>query len=175
MSKTFEHTFEDAGVTVQLRKVNPFMIQEARAALNTTRPKPPVRIVEEEGPLKGTEESMEHDPDYIKQVQEWEAEIDNRVMELQIKRGVVSISAPNWEEEVADLRALFDSLGNSSRLPKDDLVCYISLIASGTPQDLQDFIQVISMRSHPTEEAVQAAKESFRPQPSRQGRVGRQN
>jgi len=174
-SKTFTHEFTDTGVVVSLRKVNPFLMQEARSSLLAIKPEPPKREVTEEGPLKGTFEVMDTDPEYIKILKVWEEGIDNAIMEMQIKRGVVSVDVDGWEDEVVELRKEFDILGIADRLPKDDLVCYITYIACGTPQDLQEFVQSIAVRSQPTKEAVDASKESFRANTPKQGRVVSQN
>ena len=161
-TRTFPFTFPDSGVVVQLKKVNPYITSEVRTMLSKGKPKPPVRIVQEEGPLKGTEEVMDHDPDYIEKLREWEAEIDEKVMQLQIKRGVVKIEVDDWKEEVAQLRADLEEIGAGGTLPEDDSVAYICYIASSTANDLQDFITAIAMRSQPTHEMEEAAKESFR-------------
>lgn len=161
-TKTFKHVFEDSGVEVLLRKTNPFISSETRTELNKLRPKPPVRIVTEDGPLKGREETMEHDPDYIAALRKFEAEVDQKIMQLQIKRGVVEIKVEGWQEEVAQLRADLAEVGAANSLPADDMVVYICYIAASTADDLQEFVAAIASRSQPTQEATDAAKETFR-------------
>ena len=160
-TKDFDFTFPDSGVTVKLKKVNPYITAEARAQLSRSRPKPPTRIITEDGPLKGKEETMEHDPDYIELLRKWEADVDERIMQLQIRRGVVSIEVDDWQDEVAQLRADMAEIGAAETLPEDDTVVYICYIASSTANDLQDFVAAVAMRSNPTQEAVDSAKESF--------------
>lgn len=175
VAKTFKHVFEDTGIEVTLRKVNPFLVQEARTSLVALKPEPPTREITEDGPLKGTFEVMDTDIDYIKELKAWEDGIDNVIMDMQIKRGVVSIDVENWEQEVTELRAEFATLRIADRLPEDDLVCFITYIACGTPQDLNEFVQAIAVRSQPTKEAVDAAKESFRAIPQGKRRVDSTN
>lgn len=174
-TKTFEHTFADTGITVVMRKVSPFLIQEARTRMMGLRPTPPVRTVTEEGPLFGTTETMEHDPDYIAEVKRWEENLDRQVMEFQISRGIVEIKASNWQDDVVELRETFKSMGIGDTLPTNDMVCYITYIASGTPDDLQEFVQSLATRSQPTQGAIEAAKDSFRANVPAQERVGRKN
>lgn len=161
-TRSFDFTFPDSGVTIKLRKVNPYIVAEARSQLNRSRPKPPTRIVTEEGPLKGTEEVMDRDPDYIEEVRKWEATVDERIMQLQIRRGVVEIKVENWKDEVQQLRDDMAEIGADKTLPTDDTVTFICYIAASTAEDLQDFIGAIAMRSQPSAEGVDAAKESFR-------------
>lgn len=160
-TRAFSFTFPDSGVTVQLRKVNPYLAAEARSAMSKDRPQPPTRIVTEEGPLKGREEVMDRDPEYIKKLREWEAKVEEKLMLLQIRRGVVSIDVENWREEVAQLREDMAEIGVADSLPEDDAAAYICYIASATANDLQDFITTLATRSQPSSEEVDIAKESF--------------
>lgn len=174
-TKTFEHTFVDTGITVELRKVNPFLIQEARNRLLKEKPKPPVIIIEDDGPLKNSEEINDTDPDYIEALKSWESKVDQSIMTLQIERGVVEVKNDTWKDDVAELRKTFGELGIADSLPDSDLVCFIAYIASGTPADLQEFIQNLSSRSAPTPEAIESAKESFRNNVQGKKSLGNQN
>ncbi len=82
-------------------------------------------------------------------------------MQLQIKRSVVSIEVEGWQEEVAQLRQDMADIGAENTLPQDDMVAYICYIASSTAEDLQEFVSAVASRSQPTQEATDAAKESF--------------
>ena len=159
--KTFDFTFPDTGVKVTLRKVNPFVVYETRTALFKTKPNPPVRLIEEDGPLKGTAEVMDTDPKYLEQLKEWEETIEEKVLHLQMELGVVEIHDTEWRKEVIDFRKTMKAFGVED-LPRDDKTVYITRIASGTREDLVEFLAAISQRSQPTEVAITAAQEIFR-------------
>jgi len=168
--KTFDFTFQDTSVRVKLRKVNPFVVYEARVAMNKSKPQPPQRTITDEGPLKGTTEVMDTDPTYLEQLRAWEEGIEEKILGLQIELGVVEILDPEWKKDVASFRKTMEGFGITD-LPKDDKTVYITRIASGTREDLVEFLAAISQRSQPTEVAVTAAQEIFRGNDQEQGFV----
>lgn len=168
---TFEHTFKDSGAVCLCQKVSPFIISEARAAAQRSKPKVPTRVVEEEGPLKGTVEEIAT-PEYAEQLRQWNRKADELLMRIQVKRSVLKVIEPeNWQELVTEFRdqrqALHDELAelnpeyNPDPLPVDDLTVFIIYLAAATREDLTEFINEISTRSYPTGEVIASARESF--------------
>ena len=71
--KSIIYEFKDTGVKVEMQKVSPFVATDARAMALSGKPQPPTRVVEEEGPLKGTAEVMDKDPEYLASVRLWQS------------------------------------------------------------------------------------------------------
>ena len=172
--KTFVHEFADSGAKVICQKVSPFIASEARAAAQAGKPQPPVRVVDEEGPLKGTSEVMDKDPAYLELVRQWARKSDELLMRLQIKRAIKEVVEPeNWQEQVMEYRIQREDINaelktlnpsyNPDPLPEDDMTVFILFIAAATQDDLTEFVNDISRRSYPSGEAIAGAKESFRP------------
>lgn len=168
------HEFKDTGVTVELQKVSPFVITDVRALAQQSRPKPPTRIVEEDGPLQGTVEVMQTDPQYIETLRQWERKANELVMRMQIRLGVKSVIDPvNWKEKVEEYRfqrelmieelKAFKADYNPEPLPEDDLTIFILFVACGSTEDVKEFTEEITRRSYPTGETLEAARDSFRP------------
>ena len=164
MRKIFEYEFPSTGVKVKTRKVSPYIAIEARAALSSDKsnpkPKPPERLVEEEGPLYGTVEVNESDPAFIEALALWERGINEKVMELQIKRGVVEICDPDWKADTEAFRQDAGAYGLDT-LPADDTYVYILYLASGTREDLNNFALFLSSNTVPDQGVVQAALDTF--------------
>jgi hypothetical protein len=161
--KVFEHEFKDTGIKVKLRKVNPLAMFEAKATrMRNGRPKPPTRTITDEGPLQGTEEVMDTDPTYIQSLIDFERKVDEQMLELQIKLSVVEVMDSDWQKEAKEYRQTLEEFGASEGLPESDLALYISRLACGTAEDLQEFINAINVRSQPSAEGVQASVDTFR-------------
>lgn len=167
--KLFDHTFTDTGYTVKLRKVSPTLIQDIRLAYLKTKPDVPLSDpIETPGPMKGKQEELPDDPTYQKQLADWLRMVNNKITEMQIERAVVEIMSPGWEAQVAEIRGFLEGL--DVYLPASDKVLWVTRIAAGTDADLQELADAIQRRSHPTEEVIAAATETFRPAVSRPGR-----
>ena len=82
--KQFKHTFSDSGAVILCQKVPTFIASTARAAAQQGKPKPPVRVVTEEGPLMGSEEIMDKDPAFLDQVRLWNLKSSELLMKMQI-------------------------------------------------------------------------------------------
>lgn len=170
---TFEHKFKDSGAVILCQKVPTFISSTARAATQQGKPKPPVRVVEEEGPLYGQVEVMDKDPAYLERVRLWNLKSNELLMRMQIKRAVVEVIEPkNWQDRVAEFRLDREEFDNALKainpdydpepLPEDDLTCFVLFVAAATNEDMQEFADAISKRSYPTGEPLEAAKDSFR-------------
>lgn len=145
-------TFQDTGITVQIRKVSPSIGTEIRKAFPP--PKPPVHRVEIGGQI--VEEANEADPDYDRAYQEWGLMVEAKAARLYIKRGVeCEVDA----QAVASVRA--DMAAEGIELEGDDKYIYIRYICVGTEDDYQELLMAITRRSQPTEVAVAEAVEQF--------------
>lgn len=172
--KSIIYEFKDTGVKVEMQKVSPFVATDARAMALSGKPQPPTRVVEEDGPLKGTAEVMDKDPEYLASVRLWQRRADELLMRLQIRLGVKQVIEPeNWKELVDAYRLERDLVTEELQkinpdykpdpLPEDDMTVFILFVAVGSGEDLQEFVKEISQRSYPTGEVLENAKESFRP------------
>ncbi len=169
----FQHTFKDSGAVILCQKVPTFIASTARAAAQQGRPKPPVRVVTEEGPLMGSEEVMDKDPAYLDQVRFWNLKANELLMKMQIKRAVVEVIEPkDWLDRVAEYRLDREEFDNELKklnpdympepVPEDDLTCFVLFVAAATQEDMNEFADAISKRSYPNGEVLEAAKDSFR-------------
>lgn len=169
----FQHTFKDSGAVILCKKVPTFIASTARAAAQQGRPKPPVRVVTEEGPLMGSEEVMDKDPAYLDQVRLWNLKANELLMKMQIKRAVVDVIEPkDWLDRVAEYRLDREEFDTELKklnpdyepepLPEDDLTMFILFVAAATQEDMNEFADAISKRSYPNGEVLEAAKDSFR-------------
>ena len=170
----FQHTFKDSGAVILCKKVPTFIASTARAAAQQGRPKPPVRVVEEEGPLQGQEEVMDKDPAYLDQVRQWNLKANELLMKMQIKRAVVAVIEPkDWQDRVAEYRLDREEFDAELKklnpnytpeaLPEDDLTIFVLFVAAATQEDMSEFADAISKRSYPNGDVLEAAKDSFRP------------
>src|ERR1051325_3353086 len=158
------HTFQDSGITVGLRKIAPNT--QAQLSLQIQReiprPQPPVNQTEL-GPEKN-----EADPDYARQLEEWE-----RACSMRLNRIMFTIAALECEcgvdmEEVERKQRSFRAakfqweedpdLSDAERAK----VFYIEHIACATQEDMREFYAAVTRRSQPTEAAVRAHIDSFR-------------
>jgi len=169
----FQHTFKDSGAVILCQKVPTFIASTARAAAQQGKPKPPTRIVDEEGPLHGQVEVMDRDPAYLEQVRIWNLKANELLMKMQIKRAVVEVIEPkDWLDRVAEYRLDREEFDNELKklnpdympepVPEDDLTCFVLFVAAATQEDMNEFADAISKRSYPNGEVLEAAKDSFR-------------
>ncbi len=171
--KQFQHTFRDSGAVILCQKVPTFIASTARAAAQQGKPKPPVRVVTEEGPLMGSEEIMDKDPAYLDQVRLWNLKSSELLMKMQIKRAVVKVLEPeNWQDLVTEYRLEREEFDAELKMinpdydpepvPEDDLTVFILFVAAATQEDMNEFADAISKRSYPNGEVADGIKESFR-------------
>lgn len=155
-TKTF--TFKDTGVTVQIRRVSPLLIIKLRDAFPA--PKPPMQEVELPSGEKVLEPNTAH-PDYIQALRDHEVANERRIQSLLLRRGVVFEWTDERRKEVQELRDFFrNELG--ANLSESDEEVYIAYIALGSDTDLEALLNAIALKSLPTEEGVEAAKERFK-------------
>ena len=170
--KDFDHVFPSTDIRVTYTKIPSTLVNDARLALLKQKPSVPVTTIQEEGPLFGKTEERPEDPDYQRILQRWLRSVQNRLMELQIDRSIVTIHVDNWEKQAEDLRSFLVGLG-SDELPDSDVTLFITRIAAGTDECLTEFAQLLQRRSLPTPEVVEEIKQTFPADVRRPGRVQR--
>lgn len=165
-------TFQDSGITVQLRKLGPSTLQDVDRAvrrewkrsedIEKREPTPPV-FVTEVGPEKN-----EADPEYQAKRRAWEArvgeEMTRRLLEL---AALYAVEVEVDSEAVARLRSAYARMGveveEDATLSQEDRdrLFYITRICIASPEDMAEFSTAITQRSQPSEEAVQAHVAAF--------------
>lgn len=156
-SKIYPHFIKDTERTVYIRKVSPRLTQEL---LNLHHePPPPVNTVTySDG--RTVEEPNRADPQYAETLKAYRMKLIDAVNELLIERGVIVELSDEDKNEVAELRAYWQST-HGQPLTGSDRFVFVNYIAVGTPDDLGELVQAITRRSQATAEATQAALDSF--------------
>lgn len=158
-----EHTFQDSGVTVRLRKIAPTTQTALALQIQREIPKPVPPVVETE---LGKEEN-EADPTYERQLKAWErecaTELNKRLFKLACLECDVEIDAEEIERKQVHFKAIGLEWDDDPRLTDEQnaRVFYIQHIACATTDDMKEFYEAITRRSQPTEEAVQRHIETF--------------
>ena len=155
-------TFEDTGITVQIRKVSPLLIMEVQKAMPV--PKPPMQEVVYGDPgdpgAKRVQEPNEAHPDYLTDIDAYNMELEMKVRKFMIMRGVVINLTDDQKQEVKELRKEWkEEFG--VELGGTDKLLYISYIAIGTDSDMEELMDVIMRRSQPTEAGMSDVKAGF--------------
>lgn len=159
------YTFKDSGITVQLRKLSPFMGDQVGRALRKEReaPNPPVNMVQY-GDGKPTAEPNLADPAYQRELEEYETwvaqEAGKRMMDLVIRAAIVIDDVD--EDEVARVREVMEAVGAPIDPDMSDREVYIRFVCVGTQDDLEDLMAAATRRSQPTEAAIRENVAAFR-------------
>jgi hypothetical protein len=161
-----EHTFQDSGVTIKIRKVGPMTQQRLSQQIQKEIPEPPIPIVETE---LGKEPNPA-DPAYMAAYAAWEhkaaIELNNRMLQLAALEAEVAID-DRARSEIARKKRHMDLAGiayaDDPRLDaaENERVFFVLYVACASPDDLREFGQVVTQRSIPTEEAVQRHVATF--------------
>ena len=97
-------------------------------------------------------------PDYERMIDEYNQDLELKVRRIMIKRGVV---CEIDTEAVEEIRALYrEELEHE--LDKSDKVVYVSMVAVGSEDDLNDLMNALTKRAQPTDLEVESAKNGFR-------------
>lgn len=149
-----EFTF-DTGITVQVRKTSPMLVSDIQKKFPP--PPPPLNKVDYgDGNIKL--EPNASDPAYIETLKAYQQEIEEKIRRVMIQRGVeCEVDHLAVQDLRHQMRQEFDL-----ELDPDDKFVYVAYICVGTAEDYNDLIQLITRRSQPTEDTVQAAVDSFR-------------
>ncbi len=162
-------TFEDTGITVQIRKVSPLLIMEVQKAMPV--PKPPMQEVVYGDPndpgAKKVKEPNETHPDYMAAIEKYNMDLEQMVRKFMISRGVVITLD---EEQKADVKELREEWKEEFgvELNGNDKFLFISYVAIGTDADMEELMDVIMRRSQPTEAEMSSVKAGF------QGKIPRE-
>jgi hypothetical protein len=144
----------DTGITVQIRRTSPMLIQEVQKSFPA--PLPPRNKVDYGNGFTAMEVNKE-DPDYQEEMKKYKADLDARVLKAMIIR---CVEAEIDQTALVELREQMREVG--AELDKNDKYVYVSMIAMETADDFTNLANTILKRSQPTEEAVQDAVDSFR-------------
>lgn len=150
------YTFPDTGITVKIRKVSPLLLNEIQR--KNQPPKPPMNEVK-----YGDETRLEPnpaDPEYQKAVQQHELDLELKLRRALLRLGVFYELTAEDTRSVAELRQYWQE-EYKEELPGTDLEVFISYIAIGSVEDLDELVQSITRRSRPTEEAIAEAQDRF--------------
>ena len=168
------HTFQDSGVTVKLHKLSPMTAQEIIAQVQrekaAEKPQPP--IVEVDYGNGKVQEPHEGHPAYVEKLQKWQSacntEANKRLFQLACLDAVELTLTDEIRQQIARKKRLLKVTAgivwedNPDLEPdENDQIFYITHIACGSPEDLQEFYQAVAMRSQPTEAAIEQHKQSF--------------
>lgn len=166
-AKTYDFTFESTGFDVKIQKVPSTLVQDIRLMHLEQKPDPPLGPpIEIEGPMFGEREEIDdpRHPAFIKYQQDltdWVRMVNADLMSAQIELGVVEILVDGWEEQAKERRKWLQKRGVKN-LPEDEKVLWITRVAAGTDQDLEELAAAILRRSVPTREAIDNTVDSFR-------------
>lgn len=168
------HTFKDSGITVRLHKLSPVTAQEIGAQVRRekagTKPTPPVVEVDYgQGKIK---QPHTGDPVYQAMLKEWQDECNrianDRLFDLACLVAVEVTIGDAEKQQIARTKRLLkvttkiDWQDNPDLTPEEnDQLFYMTHIACGSAEDLQEFYLAVVTRSQPTEAAIEQHKESF--------------
>jgi hypothetical protein len=154
----YDHTFQDTGRTVQIRKVSSLLRAETRrqvaASPGFQEPQPPVSTVDY-GEGEVTIPNPAH-PIYQDLRRAWNDKVNEetgaRLKRLAIRRGVVcTVDAVAVESVRADMAAEGVDLSAF-----DDHYVYVAFVCVGSDDDWTDLLKAIFERSTPQEAAIAA-------------------
>lgn len=161
---TDEFTFS-TGITARIGKVSPLLIADIERALRrqwaNDEPQPPTESVDMgAGPV---DLPNPHDPDYLAAKAEFDQRVDTEVSrrwdEMIIRRAVeIEVDEQALNAVAADYAAV---MGEPLPLTGDRKVDYVRRVAIGSWQDIAELRRIVTQRSIPTREAVQAHAATF--------------
>jgi hypothetical protein len=148
---------KDTGITLMIRKVSPNLMSELYKLYPP--PDPPLNKVDF-GDGKDHWETNKADPKYEIALRDHQVMLQGKIQRLMIHRGVSVVMTPEIRAAVEDLKSFWKE-ENGSELIGDDQYIYVSHIAVGTPEDLDELVTAIARRSSPTEAGIKAATDRF--------------
>ncbi len=161
-----QHTFQDSGVTIGIRKIGPATQQRFAQQILREHPEPQPPIVTTE---LGDERNPA-DPDYIAKRQQWQQETAMRLNDQLLTLAALEAEVLIGEDErreIARKRRYLDAVGmtvaDNPKLDQEenDRIFYILHIACQSAEDLGEFGRVVMSRSLPAEAAVQEHIDTF--------------
>lgn len=168
------HTFKDSGVTVRLHKLSPMTGQEIHAVvereLADDKPRPPIVDVDYgQGKLAMPHEG---DPVYQELLAAWRKRVNTIANDRLFKvAALLAVELTVGERERTQIDRTKKYLRLAGKLEwqddselsqeENDQLFYMTHIACGSAEDLQEFYMAIATRSQPTEAAIERHKETF--------------
>lgn len=156
--KLWPFVCKDTGIILMIRKVSPDLMRELYQLYPA--PQPPMQTVDL-GEGQTRQEPNPVHPDYLAAVQAHSVMLQEKMQRLLITRGVMLEMTPEVTAQVAELRTEWHEITGAD-LDDSDKMLYISKIAVGTPEDLEELINAITRRSQPTDPAIQESLEQFK-------------
>jgi hypothetical protein len=159
----YDHTFQDTGRSVQIRKVSSLLRAETRSqvtqAAGFEEPRPPQSTVDY-GDGNVTIPNPQH-PVYQELKRAWNEKVNEetgaRLKRLAIRRGVVCDV-----DEIAVASVKADMLAEGVDLAGfDDHYVYVAFVCVGSDDDWTDLLKAIFERSAPQEAAIAAHIAAF--------------
>ncbi len=160
----YDHTFQDTGRTIQIRKLSALARDEVRRQVKKSpgfeEPQPPMVEVDY-GDGKIRQPHRGH-PVYQQLLADWNTRVNQeageRIAAFAIRHAAVcTIDAAAVTAMRAFMASIATPLGDY-----DDLYVYIAFVCVGSQQDYTEFLAAVFNRSIPSQEAVQAHIDSFR-------------
>jgi hypothetical protein len=172
--KLYEHTFQDTGRTVFVRKLSTFWRDTVRKQVQKEpgfeRPQPPI-FEHDYGQGKIAAPNYGH-PMYQQLMADWTRRVNEavgeRVTQFVINSGVVC-DVDEDAVTAARVRAAEQSIDLSDY---SDHYVYVAFFCIGSHDDWQDLLRAVFERAAPQEAAVQAYKDTFPGDVQRAGPVG---
>lgn len=150
-------TSKDTGVVLNIRKVSPLLVTQLHKSFPP--PKPPINTVDYGDGKKVFEENVA-DPDYQKALEQYNLDQEIRFRHLLIQRGVVDTMTDENKREVESMREFWKTT-YGEELKGSDLEIFVSYIALGSPEDLEELTEAIMRRGQPTPAAMEEADKRF--------------
>lgn len=139
-------TFPDSGRQVLVKKTSPVLIMKLRQQFPP--PKPPKQAVDYGEGVGMVMEENTASPTYLQEMQAYEADLEEKVRKLYIKRGVrvKGEDLPMVKELVKELRADWKET-TGKELDGPDEYLYVSYICISTDRDLEELIAAVTRTS----------------------------
>lgn len=157
-ARLVDFTFPDSKIKIKIRKISPFLAREIQK--DFPPPDPPQQEVDYGDGVVKTEANESH-PDHVKKMREYNDEVETRMQNLILLRGVVFEITPEMQDEIDDVRQfLLETYKIESE--ESDKMIYLKYVAVGSDRDLRELINAVIGISQPTEEAIGRNVKSFR-------------
>jgi hypothetical protein len=141
--------------------INPRVVAIFEAQRRRDAPKPPMEVIEADGPLKGQEQENTADPEYQEALTQYLSESEDKRTEFYMLRARFEPLTEGWQGEVTQYRADMALLG--VELPEDrDVILWLTDLACGDPEELADFMREVNNSHTPSAERRAAMRDSFR-------------
>lgn len=132
------HVFS-TGAVIEYTPTNPRTILLFEQARAKKKPPVPVETIETPGPLQGTTQPNEADPDYQAALLAWAEESDGLRGKFYLEMAELTPQDTDWQERVTSWREL--ALRNGIELTEEnDIILWVTDIASGHPEETNEFL-----------------------------------